>query len=112
MSKETQNALRAECMEISNLLVSKNRAYGDSAVEPISVAACEDYDALEKIAVRIDDKLARMRNLGGLARCLADTEAEDTGKDLIGYLILARVAHKAAVKAWGESEDNDEDDEE
>ncbi len=93
MSKQTQKLIKEECDAIKAMLVDKNEQYGDSALSPLAVASC-DEGALEKIAVRIDDKLARMQNKGGLVACFVDTEGggEDTVQDLIGYLILARAA--------------------
>lgn len=57
-------AVRQECSEIAELLVAKNRAYGNSALEPIRIFARSD--PVEQIRVRIDDKLSRLaRGHGG-----------------------------------------------
>lgn len=88
----TATRIEEECAEIANLLKEKNRAYGNSALEPLCVMT--SGSALELIAVRIDDKLSRIRNQGGLVKCLSDggPREEDTVRDLIGYLILAKIA--------------------
>jgi hypothetical protein len=70
--------------EIRDLLVSKNRAYGDSALNPANIFATGS--AVENLASRIDDKLMRIKNRG------LNDETEDTVSDLIGYLILLKIA--------------------
>ena len=70
--------------EIKVLLREKNTAYGDSALNPIRLFSRSD--AIDAICVRIDDKLSRISTMG------IDDEAEDTIKDLIGYLILLQIA--------------------
>jgi hypothetical protein len=44
-------------------------------------------DSIEAIKVRIDDKLARIKNKG------LNDKTEDTLMDLIGYLILLKIAY-------------------
>jgi hypothetical protein len=74
--------------EVSNLLVQKNKAYGDSAANPSRVFS--RASAVEQILVRVDDKLSRIRTTG------FDPDAsEDTVQDLVGYLALLRGALKA-----------------
>ena len=72
--------------EIQELLISKNEAYGDSALNPANIFATGS--AVENLASRIDDKLMRIKNKG-----ISD-ETEDTVSDLIGYLILLKIALK------------------
>ena len=79
----TQDIIAEECNTIRELLLSKNRKYGDAAINPIRIFA--KSDALEQIRVRIDDKLNRVLNR-------QDDEDEDLVMDLIGYLVLYRVA--------------------
>jgi hypothetical protein len=68
---------------IKNVLVSKNKKYGDSALNPIRIfSSATKY---EQIRVRIDDKLSRLRNK-------QLDEDEDVLLDLIGYLILLQIA--------------------
>ena len=81
-SNETENHIRAVCQQIADILVSKNRAYGNSALDPVRIFS--KADKLEQINVRIDDKLSR------IAR--GRDNGEDTELDLIGYLVLKRVA--------------------
>lgn len=70
--------------EIKVLLREKNEAYGDSALNPIRLFS--RADAITAIQVRIDDKLSRIQTMG------INDKAEDTIKDLIGYLVLLQVA--------------------
>lgn len=79
----TQDLIREVCDAIRDLLLEKNRAYGDSALNPIGVFAPADPDLL--IRTRIDDKLNRIKNGN------ADALNEDAVEDLIGYLILYKV---------------------
>src|SRR5262245_48914552 len=74
----------AECLRILELLLMKNRAYGDSALRPLRIIS--KLDAVEQIRVRIDDKLSRLQR-GAAA-------GEDVTFDLIGYLVLLRIAER------------------
>jgi len=82
---ETQQKLAAKCDELKALLIRKNEAYGNSALDPVRVFST--VDATEQLRVRLDDKLSR------LARGTNhDAVPEDTLMDLCGYLILLMVA--------------------
>lgn len=82
---ESQLQIAAICDEIKEVLLEKNRKYGDSALHPIRVFS--KASPLEQIRVRLDDKISRLKNL-------QDDEDEDVILDLIGYLILYKVAQK------------------
>ena len=86
MTKKTQNSIRWTCNEIRDLLVSKNKAYGDSAIEPDNIFS--KLDNAQAICARIDDKLSRIKNRG------LNDATEDTLDDLIGYLILLKIARQ------------------
>ena len=86
MSKRTQNSIEWTCNEIRDLLVSKNKAYGDSAIEPSNIFS--KLDNAQGICARIDDKLSRIKNTG------LDDATEDTLDDLIGYLVLLKIARE------------------
>lgn len=79
-----------ECKELRDMLVAKNKAYGNSALEPIRIFS--KSDAVAQIKDRIDDKLSRIAKG-------KDTDAvpEDTELDLMGYLVLLRIARKNAA---------------
>jgi hypothetical protein len=70
--------------EVRNMLITKNEAYGDSALNPVRVFS--KANPIEQIDVRIDDKLSR------LAR--GDQAGEDVYLDLVGYLVIRRIAQK------------------
>ena len=72
--------------EITELLISKNKAYGNTALNPTNIFS--KLSASEAICARLDDKLARISNKG-----IYD-ETEDTVDDLIGYLLLLKMAIK------------------
>jgi hypothetical protein len=82
----TQKQIVIVCDQIKELLIEKNKAYGDSALNPIRIFA--QSDTIEQLNVRIDDKLNRMQKG-------TEYPGDDTINDLIGYLILLRIAKGA-----------------
>ena len=70
--------------EITELLISKNKSYGNTALNPSNIFS--KLNATEALCARIDDKLARIGNKG-----ITD-ETEDTVDDLIGYLLLLKMS--------------------
>ena len=87
----TRNSIEAtivaECEALAELLVDKNRKYGNSALEPVRIFS--KANASEQIKVRIDDKLSRLARGTGV-------NDEDVVQDLLGYLILLRCQQRAA----------------
>ena len=71
--------------EVQDLLIAKNKQYGNSALKPIGVFA--NGSATDLIKIRIDDKLNRL--IQGDETIEAD---EDIVKDLIGYFVLLLIA--------------------
>jgi hypothetical protein len=82
-SQSTEDKIIDICDEIKELLLEKNRKYGDSALNPVRVFS--HADNLEQLRVRIDDKISRVKSA-------QLDEDEEVLNDLIGYLILYRVA--------------------
>ena len=76
--------IAAECDALKAMLLKKNRAYGDSALRPMRVFS--KADPSEQIKVRIDDKLSRVAR--------GSAAGEDVTRDLVGYLVLLRVARR------------------
>ncbi len=76
---EVRNVLEGLC----RVLVEKNRKYGNSALNPKRVFSCAS--AVEQIKVRLDDKISRLMNQ-------QPDEDEDVELDLMGYLVLLRIA--------------------
>jgi len=72
--------------EITEMLISKNQKYGNSALEPLGIFS--DLSPEEGLNVRIDDKLKRIKN-GSLKK-----DDEDVVNDLIGYLVLLKIIQK------------------
>ena len=82
---EVQDAIQSECDEMAEFLIAKNKAYGNSALDPCRIFS--KSSPVEQILVRIDDKLNRLMQGG-------DYPGDDDVKDLIGYLVLLRVAKR------------------
>lgn len=81
--------LRQVMESIENMLIRKNEAYGDSALNPVRIFS--KSDSIEQINVRLDDKLSR------LAR--GDEAGEDVYMDLIGYLVIREIAKLRQARA-------------
>jgi len=76
--------IQSEMQRIADLLIQKNNAYGNSATQPAKIFS--KGDAVESISARIDDKLMRIANRG------INENTLDTVDDLIGYLVLLKIA--------------------
>ena len=81
---ESEMKISGVCDDIKELLINKNRKYGNSALKPCRVFS--KASPVEQLLVRIDDKLNRIMQGAGL---LADDE--DVVNDLIGYLVLLKI---------------------
>jgi len=90
---ETETKISKICDDIKELLIHKNRKYGDSALHPCRVFS--KASATEQLLVRIDDKLNRIMKGAGLL-----ATDEDVVNDLIGYLVLLKIG-------MGEEQDNE-----
>ena len=77
--------IAATCDGLKELLLEKNRKYGDAALAPIRVFS--KADSISQLLVRIDDKLSRIQNV-------QEDDLEDPILDLVGYLILLKIAQK------------------
>jgi hypothetical protein len=75
------------CDQLKWLLLKKNIAYGNSALNPIRIFA--KSDTIEQLYVRIDDKLNRLKNG---KEFVGDNDIDD----LLGYLILLKIATKTS----------------
>lgn len=83
--KQFADEVRSELFAIGEMLIQKNASYGDAALSPLRIFS--RADAVEQIRVRIDDKLSRIAR--GDERFNEDTE-----QDLLGYMVLLRIASK------------------
>jgi len=76
--------LTSVLIEIEELLIAKNKAYGDSALDPVRIFSKSDI--IEQLNVRIDDKLSRLKR--------GSDAGEDVILDLLGYLLIYRIQQK------------------
>ena len=76
---DTQNKIKNLCDKISEILIYKNKKYGNSAIEPNGIFY--KGNARESILIRLDDKIGRIKNNNGELRT-------NDIVDIIGYLIL------------------------
>ena len=82
--KDFEGKLLEVTKEITDLLISKNKAYGDTALNPVKIFS--SLDSTEALCARIDDKIMRIKNKG------INDDTEDTVSDLIGYLLLLKMS--------------------
>ena len=71
------------CARISDLLIDKNEAYGNSALDPVRIFS--KASAEEQLLVRIDTKINRLKTQANTKLAKNDID------DLLGYLILYKV---------------------
>lgn len=83
--EDTAFLIHVKCNALADMLLEKNRKYGNSALEPCRIFS--RANAVEQILVRIDDKLNRIKNR-------QNDEDEDVIMDLAGYLILLMIARE------------------
>jgi hypothetical protein len=76
-----------ECSALRDLLISKNQACDNTALDPVRIFSKADPE--ERLQVRVDDELSR------LAR--GQAAGEDVILDLLGDLILLRIARRVNV---------------
>jgi len=75
--------------DFANFLIEKNESYGDAALEPINIFS-KGLTKEQKIYVRLDDKLTRVKNGH-------EYPGDDTIKDIIGYLFLLMILKGAKI---------------
>ena len=80
----TKDDIVRVCDNTKNLLIKKNKAYGDSALEPLGIFG--NGDAVVSLGARMDDKLMRLKSLG------MGKDSVDTLYDLHGYITLLIIA--------------------
>lgn len=83
MQEERFNELKNSVLNnVSEVLIEKNRKYGNAALEPIGLFY--KGDSVASIAIRIDDKVSRVRN--------ADELRKNDMFDLLGYSLLLGIS--------------------
>lgn len=83
-----------ECRELESLLLEKNASYGNSAIDPIRLFS--KAGPIEQLFVRIDDKLSRISR-GDFTK-VKEEDLRVVTKDLLGYLVLVRVAWRLGLR--------------
>jgi len=91
-----QETIKKVCEELTEFLLAKNKAYGDSASNPVRIFS--KTDPLEQINIRIDDKLSRIARGN-------EFDGDDTELDLIGYLVLKRAIKRKNTEDWQQDAD-------
>lgn len=82
---KTESEIINICEEMAKFLIEKNRAYGNSALDPIRIMS--KADNVEQLRVRIDDKLSRFYRGN-------EYPGDNDIDDLIGYLVLLKIAQR------------------
>lgn len=83
LNNPTESEIWDVCNDMAWFLIDKNRAYGNSALDPVRIFSSSDN--VEQLKVRIDDKLSRFARGG-------EFPGDNDIDDLIGYLVLLKVA--------------------
>lgn len=83
LNNNTEKEIWDVCNDMAWFLIDKNRAYGNSALDPVRIFSSSDN--VEQLKVRIDDKLSRFARGG-------EFPGDNDIDDLIGYLVLLKVA--------------------
>ena len=81
--------IEEECDRIKDVLLDKNERYGNSSLNPSGIFTSVRRES--KIEARIDDKLSRIKNYAKKGD-KHNKDYYDAIDDLIGYLILYRIA--------------------
>lgn len=81
----TADKIEHECFRIKDLLLEKNKKYGDSIFDE---GALFQVPPLTAIKGRINDKVSRIK------QAEKEEDLEDPIDDLTGYLILLMIARK------------------
>ena len=85
IENQTEQEIAEVCDDIKELLILKNRSYGNSALDPVRIFS--KHNNKEQLMVRIDDKLSRFARGN-------DFPGDNDIDDLIGYLVLLKVANR------------------
>jgi hypothetical protein len=80
---DTQDHIVSVFNSMRNLVLEKNKRYGDAALTPKQVFS--KLDAVEGLKIRLDDKISRIMNNGGEIR-------KNDVADIMGYLVLLAIS--------------------
>jgi hypothetical protein len=87
MNNHFENDLDRVLQELRSMLLAKNKAYGDSALNPVRIFS--KASAHEQLMVRLDDKLSRIAK--------GSAAGEDVILDILGYLIIYRILYNREI---------------
>ncbi len=90
-----QRLIAEKIVEIGAMLLAKNQAYGNSALEPISIFA-RDVSTMQRLGVRLDDKVSRLVRGG-------EYQGDNDLLDMVGYLVLMLIARDAEANELPEA---------
>ncbi len=93
-AENVRGLIAQECDALKALLLEKNAAYGNSALDPVRLFS--KASPVEQLLVRIDDKLSRISR-GDFSK-VKEEDLKVVTKDLLGYLILVRVAWRLGLE--------------
>lgn len=92
--KDFEDKVKEVTSGVYRMLVEKNKAYGNSALDPVRIFS--KASTREQLLVRIDDKLSRIARGN-------EFPGEDVIDDLLGYLVLVKLANQESSKsAWAD----------
>lgn len=77
---------------IRDLLIYKNEKYGNSALSTDGAVFGRKLSVRDGLHVRMNDKLKRLKQ--------GDGDDEDTAQDLLGYLILDKIAIMREIREF------------
>lgn len=80
----TADQIEQKCAALQQMLLEKNAAYGDSALQPTELFV-KGLTPVQRMGVRMDDKISRLQRG-------SEYPGDDTLWDLAGYLILMLIA--------------------
>ena len=80
---QSHQEILSVCNDLANMLIQKNKSYGNSALDPVRIFS--NSDNVEQLKVRIDDKLSRFMHG-------KEFPGDNDIDDLMGYLVLLKVA--------------------
>lgn len=80
---QSHQEILSVCNDLANMLIEKNKSYGNSALDPVRIFS--NSDNVEQLKVRIDDKLSRFMHG-------KEFPGDNDIDDLMGYLVLLKVA--------------------
>lgn len=89
--EQTREQIVQTAKSLTEVVLEKNRRYGDSALKPAHIFN-KDQDAASSIYARLDDKVGRIAN--------ASEVRKNDVADLMGYLLLLCV-----VRGWTDFSD-------